>query len=66
MDVPIGLYEVEIGKGRVVKEGSDITIVTWSGMVSVAEEAANILEKEDISVEIVDIRTIVPLDEEII
>ena len=66
MDVPIGLYEVEIGKGRVVKEGSDITIVTWSGMVSVAEEAANILEKENISVEIVDIRTIVPLDEEII
>ncbi len=66
MDVPLGLYEVEIGKGKIVKEGSDITIVTWSGMVSVAEQSARELEKEGISVEIVDIRTIVPLDEEII
>ena len=66
MDVPIGLYEVEIGKGKIVKEGSDKTIVTWSGMVSVAEQSAQELEKEGISVEIVDIRTIVPLDEEII
>ena len=32
MDVPLGLYEVEIGKGKIVKEGSDITIVTWSGI----------------------------------
>ena len=66
MDVPLGLYEVEIGKGKIVKEGSDITIVTWSGMVSVAEQSAQELQKEGISVEIVDIRTIVPLDEEII
>ena len=66
MDVPLGLYEVEIGKGKIVKEGSDITIVTWSGMVSVAEQSAQELEKEGISVEIIDIRTIVPLDEEII
>jgi len=66
MDVPLGLFEVEIGKGKVVREGSDITIVTWSGMVSVAEQSAQELEKEGISVEIVDIRTIVPLDEEII
>jgi 2-oxoisovalerate dehydrogenase E1 component beta subunit len=66
MDVPVGLYEVEIGKGKIVREGSDITLVTWSGMVSVAQEAAEKLEKENISVEIVDIRSIVPLDEEII
>ena len=66
MDVPLGLFEVEIGKGKVVREGSDITIVTWSGMVSVAEQSAQELEKDGISVEIVDIRTIVPLDEEII
>ena len=62
----MGLYEVEIGKGRIVKEGSDLTIVTWSGMVSVATEAAKQLESDGINVEIVDIRTIVPLDEEII
>ncbi len=66
MEVPIGLYEVEIGKGRVVQEGKDFTIVTWSGMVSVAEEAASLLSNENISVEVIDIRTIVPLDEEII
>ncbi len=66
MEVPLGLYEVEIGKGAVVKEGSDFTIVTWSGMVSVAQEAALALEADNISVEIIDLRTIVPLDEEII
>ena len=66
MEVPLGLYEVEIGKGKIVKEGSDLTIVTWSGMVSVATEAAKQLESDGINVEIVDIRTIVPLDEEII
>ena len=66
MDVPLGLYEVEIGKGAVVKEGTDFTIVTWSGMVSVAQEAAHTLEADNISVEIIDLRTIVPLDEEII
>ena len=66
MEVPLGLYEVEIGKGKIVKEGSDLTIVTWSGMVSVAEQAAEELSKDGLSVEIVDIRTVVPLDEEII
>jgi len=66
MEVPLGLYEVEIGKGAVVKEGTDFTIVTWSGMVSVAQEAALALEADNISVEIIDLRTIVPLDEEII
>ena len=66
MDVPMGLFEVEIGKGKIVREGTDVTIVTWSGMVSVAEDAAEELQKENISVEIVDIRSIVPLDEEII
>ena len=66
MEVPLGLYEVEIGKGKIVKEGSDLTIVTWSGMVSVAEQAAEELSKDGLSVEIIDIRTIIPLDEEII
>jgi len=66
MEVPLGLYEVEIGKGAVVKVGTDFTIVTWSGMVSVAQEAALALEADNISVEIIDLRTIVPLDEEII
>ena len=66
MDVPLGLYEVELGKGKVVKTGDDVTVVAWSGMVPTALEAAEELKKDNISVEIVDLRTIFPLDEEII
>ena len=66
MDVPLGLYEVELGKGKVVKTGDDVTVVAWSGMVPTAIEAAEELKKDNISVEIVDLRTIFPLDEEII
>ncbi len=63
---PSNPYDAKGLLGKIVREGSDVTIVTWSGMVSVAQEAAEKLEKENISVEIVDIRSIVPLDEEII
>ena len=66
MEVPLGLYEVEIGKGNIVKSGSNVTLVAWSGMVSTALEAAEQLENENISVEVIDLRTIFPLDEEII
>ncbi len=66
MEVPLGLYEVEIGKGNIVKSGSNVTLVAWSGMVSTAQEAAEQLENENISVEVIDLRTIFPLDEEII
>ena len=66
MEVPLGLYEVEIGKGKVVKTGENITVVAWSGMVSTALEAAEQLKNDNISVEVIDLRTIFPLDEEII
>ena len=66
MDVPKGLYEIELGKAKVIKKGTDITIVSWSGMVGVALEAGELLTEEGISVEIIDIRTIVPLDEDTI
>ncbi len=66
MEVPLGLYEVEIGKGKVVKTGENVTVVAWSGMVSTALEAAEKLKNENISVEVIDLRTIFPLDEEII
>ena len=49
-----------------VKTGDDVTVVAWSGMVPTAIEAAEELKKDNISVEIVDLRTIFPLDEEII
>ena len=66
MEVPIGLYEVEIGKANIVKEGSDVTLVAWSGMVPTALEAAATLNNEDISVEVIDLRSIFPIDEETI
>ena len=66
MDVPKGLYEIALGKAKIIKKGTDITIVTWSGMVGVAQEAGELLTKEGISVEIIDLRSIVPLDEDTI
>jgi pyruvate dehydrogenase E1 component beta subunit len=65
-EVPEGEYLVPIGKGEVKREGSDVTIVAVGLMVSKALKAAKALEEEGISVEIVDPRTLVPLDEEII
>jgi pyruvate dehydrogenase E1 component beta subunit len=61
-----GDYVVPIGKGDVKREGKDITIIAISAMVHYALEAANVLEKNGINVEVVDPRTILPLDEEII
>ena len=57
---------VPIGKANVVREGTDVTIVAYSRMTHVALEAAATLEKEGISVEIVDLRSLRPLDEEAI
>jgi len=64
--VPEKPYVVPIGKGNILRKGSDVTIVATSWMNVEAAQAARILEKRNISVEIVDPRTIVPLDEKII
>ena len=64
--VPEGEFLVPIGKGEVKKEGKDVTIIAYSAMVQRALETANVLEKEGISAEVVDPRTILPLDEDII
>jgi 2-oxoisovalerate dehydrogenase E1 component beta subunit len=60
-DVPDGYYTVPIGKCEVVREGSDVTIVTYGTMVHVCEAAARSL---GLDAEIVDVRTMVPLDVE--
>jgi len=65
-DVPAGEYVIPLGKGDVKKVGKDCTIVAWSKAVHTALDAAKVLEKEGISVEVVDPRTLRPLDDEII
>jgi len=65
-EVPEGEHLIPLRVGDVKREGSDCTIVAWSKMVHLALAAAEELEKEGISVEVVDPRTIKPLDEELI
>ena len=60
--VPEGVYEVEIGKGVIRKEGSDVTVAAISYMAQEALGAAETLAKEGIDVELIDPRTIKPLD----
>jgi pyruvate dehydrogenase E1 component beta subunit len=64
--VPDGEYMIPLGQGDVKREGKHITIVAWSKMVSVSLDAAAELAKNGIEVEIIDPRTIRPLDEELI
>lgn len=66
MDVPEEQYSIPLGKADVKREGTDVTIVATAIMVNRSLEAAAELEKEGISVEVIDPRTLVPLDEETI
>ncbi|WP_078547411.1 alpha-ketoacid dehydrogenase subunit beta [Litchfieldia alkalitelluris] len=61
-EVPEGEYTIEIGKAEVKREGTDITMVTYGAMVHECLKAADELEKEGVSAEVVDLRTISPLD----
>jgi pyruvate dehydrogenase E1 component beta subunit len=61
-EIPDEEYYIELGKADVKKQGSDVTIVSFNKMMKVALGAATELEKEGISAEVVDLRTIRPLD----
>jgi pyruvate dehydrogenase E1 component beta subunit len=61
-DVPEGDYLVPIGKAAIRKAGTDVTLVSYNKMIEVAKNAAVELEKEGISAEVIDLRTIRPLD----
>ncbi len=65
-EVPDSVEPMEIGKAAVVREGTDVTITAFSIMVGKALKAAEELEKEGISAEVIDLRTIRPLDTETI
>ena len=64
--VPDEIEPIELGKARVMREGSDVTVVAIGRMVPEALQAADDAEQEGISVEVVDPRTLLPLDEETI
>ena len=64
--VPEGEYLIPFGKANIKRAGTDITLIGTSSMVQVAEKAADLLAKDGISAEVIDPRTIVPLDEETI
>ena len=65
-NVPEEPYEIELGSAKTVRSGSDVSIVTYSRMVSEAEQAAEALSEEDIDAEIVDLRSLQPMDTEMI
>jgi 2-oxoisovalerate dehydrogenase E1 component beta subunit len=64
--LPTEDYIVPIGKAEVKRIGSTISVITYGAMVHLALEAATVLEKEDIDLEVVDLRTLIPLDKETI
>lgn len=65
-EVPEGEYFTPIGKAKVIKEGSDVTLVSYSMVMNHAIVAADRLKKEGIDVELIDLRTISPIDKETI
>lgn len=64
--VPSESYTVEIGKARCVSEGTDMTLIAWGAMVQVAQKAATAAQERGISCEVLDLRTLYPLDRETI
>jgi pyruvate dehydrogenase E1 component beta subunit len=62
MEIPTGEYTVPIGKAKVIREGKHITLISYSRMLKFCKEAAEELARQNISVEIIDLRTIKPLD----
>jgi pyruvate dehydrogenase E1 component beta subunit len=65
-DVPDGEYEVPIGKAAISREGEHVTLVAWGSMLWIAADAAEVLAGEGIEAELVDVRTISPMDSETI
>lgn len=63
-EVPLEHYTIPIGRARIAREGTDLTIVTYGGLVPKAMEAAQIVDVEGVSAEVIDLRTLFPWDED--
>lgn len=61
-EVPEEEYLIEIGKAKLVREGSDVTIVSFGKMMKIAIEAADELAKDNVSAEVIDLRSVRPID----
>lgn len=61
-EVPTGDYMTPLGKAKTVREGTDITLVGWGNQVGTLQQAANEVEEEGISCEVIDLRTLLPWD----
>ncbi|MBD8006143.1 alpha-ketoacid dehydrogenase subunit beta [Bacillus norwichensis] len=65
-DVPTEKYTVEIGKAKKLSSGDDVTVIAWGAMVPVAAQAAEQAKEQGISCEVLDLRTLYPLDRDMI
>lgn len=65
-EVPDGEYTVPIGEAKVIREGDDITVISWGAMVREALRAVEMVKEEGVNAEVIDLRTISPLDDETI
>jgi len=63
-EVPDARYTTPFGKARTHRSGEDVTVITWGAMVYTAADAASKLDEEGVSVEILDLRTLIPWDRE--
>ncbi|MBF8221531.1 alpha-ketoacid dehydrogenase subunit beta [Halomonas sp. 328] len=63
-EVPEADYQLPLGEAEVIKEGSDVTLLAWGAQMEVTEKAAELAEKEGISCEVIDLRSILPWDVE--
>ncbi|MBB6097072.1 pyruvate dehydrogenase E1 component beta subunit [Deinobacterium chartae] len=65
-EIPTGYYTVPLGQARKVTEGNDVTVIAWGAMVQTAQEAAKAAQEAGVGVDLLDLRTLVPLDLEAI
>src|SRR5262245_6296199 len=63
-EVPEGEYQIPLGKAQIVRPGKEITVIAWGAMLHEAKEAVDAAEKEGVDAELIDLRTLLPLDTE--
>ncbi|MEC5424088.1 alpha-ketoacid dehydrogenase subunit beta [Virgibacillus sp. C22-A2] len=65
-EIPVEKYTIKIGNGMKLRQGEDVTIIAWGAMIPVAEKAADQAEEKGISCDVIDLRTLYPMDRDII